>query len=450
MNNELKMIQYNKSIGFQWMIDTGSNPDSEGRVQFKFNTFPYINPKKYIKLVLITYTENTPAPVVELLDQYKKHNGEGADDISETCESNLIIGYPFTRGAGFFRIRIDKFICPDVAGANMGFTIALVNKDIDKQQIFITDIKYGINLPHVGSDYKIYHDGEIYTPTTVLNPLNISEGGANNDVVEIRRNNNKYQLVVYQAGTTTILEEFIIDEEYPYGTDEILYPVIMFGGTDTDLILSRPRVHLDPFISIEDSQHDELIFADDELAYGTTEPLLPPSELNLVSSFKLKFNFVEEDNWGKIISNGDYYEDIYLDKFKSPDTTHYDIRKSLQRFLGFQSNSYTIPAVLSSSFVADNVFMPNFISKVYYLECQNLKLDSYTSVADGEKNILLPLAIQDNSSYHQISYEPNNLYMVNLYNTYELPMQTFRFRLLNSDLSPVSVIGRSSMTVLID
>jgi len=47
-------------------------------------------------------------------------------------------------------------------------------------------------------------------------------------------------------------------------------------------------------------------------------------------------------------------------------------------------------------------------------------------------------------------YEPNNLYMVKLKNINKIPLRSFRFRLLDQNLEPVEVVGRSDLTVVID
>ncbi len=131
---------------------------------------------------------------------------------------------------------------------------------------------------------------------------------------------------------------------------------------------------------------------------------------------------------------------IFLEKFEGSDTTELDSRKNLGRFLGFQLSEYKIQAVHSGSFSGENDFIPTFHSKMYFLECQNLELDTYTSIGGGKKNILLPMPLYNRFSNKYMTYEPNNMYMVKLKNINKIPLRSFRFRLLDQNLEPVNVV----------
>ena len=141
---------------------------------------------------------------------------------------------------------------------------------------------------------------------------------------------------------------------------------------------------------------------------------------------------------------------IFKEFFSGSDTTDLDSRKHLGRFLGYQLPDYRILAVHSGSFSGENDFIPTFHSKMYFLELQNLELDTYTSIGGGKKNILLPMPLYNRFSNKFMTYEPNNLYMVKLKNINKIPLRSFRFRLLDQNLEPVNVVGRSDLTIVID
>ena len=465
INNTINMSE-EKAMGLEFRVDTNSAPNPS-KVNFKFETFPYIDPKDLLVLENVIYTE--------LTDQYKKNNITSANlDVSN--EERLYFPDPFTKGNGFFRIRIDKFTEPNIANQNFGFTIGLVQKNpVDFHPTLQEDIIIGINCPHATHNYR-YIDNDTYN-NSIIAPANITGGGANNDVVELRRNGGAYQAVVYQAGG---LEHILFEKEvsdldgdsFDDYTFENLYPVIFFGAGDTNLILSTPRVHLTPYDIVIPYEPP----LDDSATYGTVTPLTPTTKTNTISTFIIEFPMVLDSNLQEDPNNdavnpithpqadvGYRYLQpprkgpatngllIFDDKFLSPDdTTHLDSRKNLGRFLGFQLQGYTVQAVHSGAFSGDNNFIPTFHSKMYFLECQNLELDTYTSIGGGKKNILLPMPLYNRFSNKYMTYEPNNLYMVKLKNINKIPLRSFRFRLLDQNLEPVNVVGRSDLTLVID
>lgn len=452
LNNIINMQDNrDKTIGFQVMFETNRQPNPD-KVMCKFATFPYINPKDLFFLEGITFTE--------LTDEYT-YNSATALNIDVDNSKRMYIPQPFTHGNGFFRVRIDKFDITNIANTNSGFTIALVKEDpTNWSSTHQQDILIGVNLPHNGHNYRYIHN-DVYHNSSVA-PQQVGTGGANNDVVSIERRKGKLRCVIYQENDTET-EIFNIDltEFNPLPTDsppgdgtrkfasvedEILYPVIFFGGINNNLVLSNPRVHLDPFDS--NIQYDTPL--DDLGTYGTVEPLIPSSKTSSVSRYRLEFHMVKETDIDKVETTGDDENDVIVISFSKPDTTHFDVRKHLGRFLGFQSINNELTAVNEGNFIAENTFRPTFYSKMYYLECQNLELDTYTSIGGGKKNILLPLPIYNRFDHHYITYEPNNLYMVKLKNINKIPLRSFRFRLLDQNLEPVNVVGRSDLTVVID
>jgi len=464
INNTINMTE-EKAIGLEFRVDTNSAPNPS-KVNFKFETFPYIDAKNLLVLENVIYTE--------LADQYKKNNSTSAN-LDTSNEERLYCPDPFTKGNGFFRIRIDKFTEPNTANQNFGFTIGLVQKNpIDFHPTLQKDIVIGINCPHATHNYR-YVTNDVYHNSTIA-PANITGGGANNDVVELRRNGGAYQAVVYQSnGVEHILFEKEVSDlngdPFDDYTHENLYPVIFFGAGDTNLILSAPRVHLTPYDVVIPYEPP----LDDSATYGSVLPLRPTTKVNTISTYKIEFPMVLNSNIQEDPNNdavnpithpqadvGYRYlnpprkgpstngQSIFKDAFTGSDTTHLNSRINLGRFLGYQLADYRILAVHSGAFSGENDFIPTFHSKMYYLECQNLELDTFTSIGNGRKNILLPMPLYNRFSNKFMTYEPNNLYMVKLKNINKIPLRSFRFRLLDENLEPVDVVGRSDLTIVID
>jgi len=441
INNTIDMTEQ-KAIGLEFKCDKNSAP-IPNKVNFKFKTFPYIDPKNLLTLENITYTE--------LADQYKKNNSTSAN-LDTSNEERLYCADPFTRGNGFFRIRIDKFTEPNTAGQNFGFTIGLVQKNpVDFHPTLQEDIVIGINCPHATHNYR-YVTNDVYHNSAVA-PSNITGGGANNDVVELRRQQGKFQAVVYQANGIEhlLFEKDVSDlngDPFDIFTSEALYPVIFFGAGDTNLVLSTPRVHLSPYdiISVYEAP------LNDSTTYGTVLPIIPSLKVNTTSTFQLIFDFVLDDDIQFVPKKGQSTNNLAIFKgnFPLPDTVHYDPRKNFGRFLGFQLQQYNIDAVHAGGFIGDNDWIPTFTSKMYYLQAQNLELDTFSSIGKGKKNILLPMPLYNRFSNKFITYEPNNLYMVKLKNSNPMTMRNFRFRVLDENLQPISVVGSSHMTIVIE
>ncbi len=419
----------NKQIGMQWRINEGHNINNEDKVNIHYSIFPYgkINQSNF-KFEKVTY--NTANDTIV------------STGVSENFDVNnsfrMFSPHNFIRGCGCLRVRVDKFDVTNINNEKRGFTIALVKSNPNTWGVKIpdSDIVAGIQLMHNNSTYKYYVSGNHNSST--LNPLNVGNGGLNNDIVEINIANGKINLVVYQAGgiSTTLLSQdlgtFAITEKSEF----ILYPVIFLSGSATEVILSQPRIHLDPFemVTFYDSPKN------DSTGFGTVTPPVPNQNTDCVTTNTLQFRYIKSRLNQLIESN---YTNI---RQSNPDNLFVDLR----RFLGFGNEKLTRTGVNICNFLANKTFRPNFFSKMYYLECQNLELDTFTALGGGKKNILLSIPLHNRFENHFMIYEPNSLYMVKLKNINKIPLRSFRFRLLNENLKPVTLAGRSDLTVVID
>jgi len=417
----------NKQIGMQWKINEGHNVNNEDKINIHYSIFPYseINENNF-KFEKILYTSADETIV-----------SAGASNNFELNNSfRMFSPHNFIRGCGCLRVRINKFDVTNINNEKRGFTIALVKSNPNTWGTVIpeSDIVAGIQLKHNGSPYQYYANGT--HNSSALNPLNVANGGANNDIVEINIANGNINFVVYQAGgiSTTIHTDLLSNFNILQKAEFILYPVIFISGSSTEVILSKPRIHLDPFEMVTNYQTPKDDF------FGTVTPPVPNQNTDCVTTNTLEFRYIKaglnqitESNYTSIRQN-------------NPD----DIFQDLRRFLGFSNERLTRTGNNVCNFLANKTFRPNFFSKIYYLECQNLELDTYTAIGGGKKNILLPIPLHNRFENHFMLYEVNNLYMVKLKNFNKIPIRSFRFRLLDENLKHVNVAGRSDLTVVID
>ena len=419
----------NKQIGMQWKINEGHNVNNEDKINIHYSIFPYgeINEDNF-KFEKITYSSVDETIV-----------SAGASNNFELNNSfRMFSPHNFIRGCGCLRVRIDKFDVTNINNEKRGFTIALVKSNPNTWGVKIpdSDIVAGIQLMHNASTYKYYIDGTHNSST--LNPLNVANGGANNDIVEINLANGNINLVVYQTGgiSTTLLSQELSILNITEKSEFILYPVIFISGDSTEVVLSHPRIHLDPFEMVTNYETPY----DDSTDFGSVTPPVPNQNTDCVTTNTLEFRYIKaglnqitESNYTSIRQN-------------NPDNMFVDLR----RFLGFGNEKLTRTGVNICNFLGNKTFRPNFFSKMYYLECQNLELDTYTAFGGGKKNILLSIPLHNRFENHYMIYEPNSLYMVKLKNINKIPLRSFRFRLLNENLKPVTLAGRSDLTVVID
>jgi len=418
----------NKQIGMQWSINEGHNVNNEDKINIHYSIFPYdkINENNF-KFEKVTYTAANDTIV-----------SAGTSNNFELNNSfRMFSSHNFIRGCGCLRVRIDKFDVTNINNEKRGFTIALVKSNPNTWGVKIpdSDIVAGIQLMHNNSTYKYYDNGT--HNSSALNPLNVANGGLNNDIVEINISDGKINLVVYQAGgiSTTIHTNFLGNFNITEKAEFILYPVIFLSGSATEVILSQPRIHLDPFemVTFYDSPKD------DSTGFGTVSPPVPNLNTDCVTTNTLEFRYFSGSN--QLIESN--YTSI---RQTNPDNVFVDLR----RFLGFGNEKLTRTGNNVCNFLGNKTFRPNFFSKIYYLECQNLELDTYTAIGGGKKNILLPIPLHNRFENHFMLYEPNNMYMVKLKNINKIPLRSFRFRLLDENLKPVNVAGRSDLTIVID
>lgn len=351
----------------------------------------------------------------------------------------------FSRGTGTFRTRIKQMsigTSTPTVNENRGFILALVKKDLValNNPITLSDLTFAINLPNQTKNYRYQLNNQwVETDTT---PVSVVDQAPNNDVVELLLSNGKIFYNVHQANGVKkeLYVRSLIDAGITRTKEQILKPIIILGNDIDDVELEYVRCSFDSMTHNFNDTSDVPIVAN---RYGTVSTLIIPDKVQFRQEQTLEF---------EIIDNSSVYT------------------KSLGRFLGFPYNkitsyvdlagvTHTNKIIHSSSRInydkqvtirAHFQFRPTFFSKMFFIEFTSQELESYNTITGGKKNILLPIALHNNFEHHIISYEPKNLYFVNLNNVDDVLVRNYQFRILNENMEQVVTNGRTTLTIVVN
>tara|TARA_R110001592_G_scaffold32533_2_gene113828 strand:- start:10293 stop:11852 length:1560 start_codon:yes stop_codon:yes gene_type:complete len=419
LNNTLTLE--NKMINSQWKVSISD--DAEVVLEWKMGSNGY-KPKVAdteedgdeddFKLVNISKT------VTNNEIRIRKQDSGSTANLNTDTRNQFFSGHEMIKGAGYFRCQIGDFDC---AQQDTGFIIGVTRRDPISWETPYFDKKHytlAINLPNNGSVYKTIHTDTINN--TGKSPANVSAFASNNDIVEIRIEEGNLKAVLYQDGQVPHIFK-VLNLKNDLGIldthSTILYPFIFIGNAGC--VLENIRCSFDPF-----KYKKTLSIQDDSTTYASTTNVIIPSIYNdAVSQGTVEFNVISEEQDNNILT-------------------------SLRRFMGFQRTLNKKTGVDEIDFFGDIQQRPTFYSSMYYIEITNLVLDSFISIEKGKKSVLLPLPIFNKFENHFITYEPNNLYFVNLLNTSDIALRNFSFRIVDKDYNPVSVNGRSDLTFVVE
>jgi len=363
------------------------------------------------------------------------------NDMGNLFQSN----FNFSRGTGTFRTRIKQMsigTSTPTVNENRGFILALVNKDLIalNNPITLSDLTFAINLPHQTKKYRYQLNNQwVETDTT---PVSVTDQAPNNDVVELLLSNGKIFYNVHQANGVKkeLYVRTLIDAGIVRTNEQILRPIIILGNDIDDVELEYIRC------SFDSREHDFKDTPDVEIVanrYGTVSTLIIPDKIQFRKEQTLEF---------EIIDNSSVYT------------------KSLGRFLGYPYEKITsyidLTGVTRTNKIIytsgkDNYerdvnieahfkFRPTFFSKMFFIEFTSQELESYNTITGGKKNILLPIALHNSFEHHIISYEPKNLYYVNLNNVDDILVRNYQFRILNENMEQVVTNGRTTLTIVVN
>lgn len=328
-----------------------------------------------------------------------------SNTVSVTNDSNkLYATVPWGEGCMIARLQPQNFVDNGLGDDSNGFTFGLstVSPDVWKDKDDMTDAEksYFIRMKQATNPYLIKTPTSLETDTIVTSRNVAGVTATSADFIEWQHDGKKLKCVIYQSdpdATTTVHEE-----DYVAGT--ILYPFVLFHGAGNFIKSQKISWTIDPYHKLAEKQTPTII----ETSLGTT----PPSVIKQASN--------------NILS----------------------LHESLADFLGYNNDTNTILQTTNANFIADNIFRATLSNVSFMIELQNIQIDSYNA-ASGERQNILAVIPQDTSKDNDkiIEYEPNNLYFIDITNTFSI--RNIKARILRIDGSTPLISGLSVITLLI-
>lgn len=400
------------SIGYTW--DLSLNKDNKIEIAFRKmdsaavikTGWPYFD-----KLIL------NNATVEEASDYWYRSGGVvGSKDSFVSCD------IPIARATGYNmgRIRNLPVNADPGSGAaeNVGLVFGLTTvKPSTLSSMSFSNIKYGIYAGKQGEDYYTITNG---VKSGTAQAIGYFAGNdTKNDYVSIRVNKGNIEYCVTPNGTAVNSPIIINTEVYDNTVD--LYPVLVF--------ISRGKTGTGPGSAALAAVTYYRIGLNEFKAQSTNITNQETISLPLGATGPPGGNFTKENH-------SLTFESI-----------------SLAEFLGFSSVNQPpnlIPLSLreSGSFIAQNEFKITASSDNYIVELESYPLNSYDGY-DSKRRSIIATIPQDDSASNVIQYTPPYPTYINFRNkNYENTIYNLRLRLLDKDLTPVSTVGLSSVTLI--
>lgn len=304
---------------------------------------------------------------------------------------NSYVAYtkPFVKGAGLSSLYIETINAP------MNIILAFLDKNPeDNTTPYVqNDLYYGIRATFAEYSYII---NGVETPTGIV--------PKNKDNIAIELKGSEIYFNVYNEANANVIE--LGKTPNTYG---LYYPAVFrYTSNDASTTISNFATFLSPF----DLSANNIINNED---IAVSVGVKPPSPSGTVTN----------DNelvFGSI---------------------------SLANFLGFVNLKIgPIKAGYNINFNAPNFFDTTFIPECIIVELLNIDVKSYDSLTNKRKNILAvipnPLTLND-----RIIFDSQYPLYLSLRNTNSFSLRNIKARILNTDLSPIEINGRASMTLLI-
>jgi hypothetical protein len=406
LNIDMSLLPSN--IGRQWAVGV----DTNNVVEFKIARGEILKPEivsqeDVIKKVLVRKVPSTTST-------YGRNIASGTIG---TPDSFIYSTVPNAKGTSILRGRIAQSTQSN--GVIIGYVLNADRPVGTTTLIDLTKIKYGVKFTQTTTSEDTYYYTKIINGVETLTdtPVRVyADSGTDikyNDYIDIQTLNGKIKGMVYaDLSISEPMTYTLFTEDYDHTTD--LFPVIIFLGNETaqlrDIEFSR-----DPFYTPDGLEKSPVY--DDELI-ETPLHNEPPSHRN--SSNPIYINIVSVD---------------------------------LAKFMGFNRSRQPATGTVKSgslySFKGDKSFELTDLSDSYVIELMNLTVESYDTLSKQRSNII-HVVVNPNITEEKVSYQaPFPLY-VSLKNQNRITLRNIKARILNEDLSTVSLSGFSMITLLIN
>jgi len=407
LNIDMSILASN--IGRQWNVQVGTNNITEFTIARGAILKPEIvSQEDVVKKVLVRKVPSTTTT-------YGRNVSSGTVG---TPDSFIYSTVPNAKGTSILRGRIAQATAS--SGCIIGYLLNADRPVGTTTLIDLTKIKYGVKFTQTTSSEQTYYYTKIINGVETLTdtPVKVfADTGSNikyNDYIDIQTVNGKIQGKIYaDLSVSEPITYTLFSEDYDHKTD--LFPVIIFLGNETaqlrDIEFSR-----DPFYTPDGLEKSPL--NDDELL---ETPLDNEPPQHRASNNPIFLNIVSID---------------------------------LAKFMGFNrsrqpAGTATFKSGSLFKFSADRSFTLTDLSDSYVIELMNLNVDSYDTLSKQRYNIV-HIVVNPNITEEKVSYiAPYPLY-VSLKNQNPITLRNIKARILNEDLSTVSLSGFSMITLLIN
>lgn len=415
-------LQFNESeIGRQYGVSTAENKlivQLQTGAIFAPNE-NYNNPdfQKYLGENNVELIKST-ATATPLL-----HRNGGTD---LTLDSFIFLKSTICKGVSVFRARLFKNDAipsppPVPAIAHGGFVIGYYSEPITEDTVIDpTKIVFGIRFVDTTQVYKIYKNG-VESPSTIspivaTTPSTTGVNKSLNDYLSIESSENRIRAMVYNTTAGAERTNGLLIEEQPYDHITELYPFCSFVSSKT--YISDIQFVSDPFYN--DVNNTKLNVFPYETVDDETVQAIPNLKENKVVQVFLQFNDID-----------------------------------LARLLGFRQQRIPVSGFDKTNefgiaeFKAFKNLSFRDIADTYLVEMLNLNINSYDSIKQQHMN-LLSVIPQFDAVRERLVYNAVYPVFLSLNNSYRINLREIRARILKEDLAPISTIGYSQITILID
>ena len=395
----------------EWNVSNNQDKEVEFNYKIARSFYPKLNDPN--KDIMTQHISITPSNV------YERTGG-----VQGQYDSYALQETPFVRGCGFLKMQIKELGIKSFDGDGDAIfpegeiILGLLNSNPHAKSgaFSLADIKYDIILDQdLSTVTPLPADPIINEVDYILDGVVYNSGYTpkNDDYLVIEIKNGKLELNVYPYIGNDVINLYTTNFDY----SNYYYPGLFLVSTNsidgdvfTQTKIQEVQFMRDQFFGVNKISPD---VKEDTDFIGIS----PPSQTGSLESTN---NFVS---------------------FHGQD---------LANFLGFNRlfSGYSY-AKLEYTYTADTKFSPSYIPDSIIVELLNIDLKSYDSLDNKRRSILAVIPNLYNNNVGKIIYDVDYPLYISVRNENPIYLRNIRARVLNSDLSPITLKGRAVMTILL-
>lgn len=274
-------------------------------------------------------------------------------------------------------------------GALGGIIGVMENPTLDRSNV--ANYEFGIQWTDNVTDYKYIKNGVIFIST--ITP-NVTPDDLDNDFFQIRFDNNKIEVVIYNNNKVP-KEQVLVSQEY---TTSVLYPSLWLRDNKTVIknLSNTPAI----------TDLGETVDVIDKI---------------LETNFDVIEGYEQAINWRLVFS------------------------QQLSEFLGFNDNEINVDTI-DFFWGADKVTRYSG-SDAYIVELNNLQLESYDTQEQQRKSILSVIT-NENGNVQDFRHESNNLIFISINNNFPISLRNINLKVYDDNYNNITTTGKANLTLL--